>query len=411
MIAGDWDPEDLPPAPVDAPVDLSAIRAELEAAGAVDRETARELRNVSEEERERAIVDAAAWRAGVEASAHRAGFATMAEYLEATDPVPDRILRIVPRAEPVGEPAVLARLGVRRLADIPTDPPPPMLVGRCDPVGHTILYGTGGVGKGVLACQWIVELVRDGHVVLIVDYEAHETEWSRRISALGGPDVLAGAYYVAPLTPTWTGVRGPIWVQAADIRAIAEAIGATFVVIDSIVPACAGIDPMKPEAASQYAAALQLIARPALSLAHITKADDQRYPFGSVFWHNLARTTWSLAAGGESGQHTVILTHRKRNNYPDLGKFILNVTWRDGLPAEVWERGYSPALADRITAELAVGPLTVAELVTALNDDLDDDAEKVKDNSVRTALTRGRKNTPKRYTVAGDGTAARWSNV
>ena len=123
MIAGDWDPEDLPPAPVDAPVDLSAIRAELEAAGAVDRETARELRKVSEEERERAIVDAAAWRAGVEASAHRAGFATMAEYLEATDPVPDRILRIVPRAESVGEPAVLARLGVRRLADIPTDPP------------------------------------------------------------------------------------------------------------------------------------------------------------------------------------------------------------------------------------------------------------------------------------------------
>jgi hypothetical protein len=153
------------------------------------------------------------------------------------------------------------------------------------------------VGKGVLACQWIVELVRDGHVVLIVDYEAHETEWSRRISALGGPDALAGVYYVAPLTPTWTGVRGLVWAQAADIHAIAEAIRATFIVIDSIVPGCAGVDPMKPEAASQYAAALQLIARPALSLAHITKADDQRYPFGSVFWHNLARTTWSLAAG------------------------------------------------------------------------------------------------------------------
>jgi hypothetical protein len=107
----------------------------------------------------------------------------------------------------------------------------------------------------------------------------------------------------------------------------------------------------------------------------------------------------------------VILTHRKRNNYPNLDKFIVNVTWRDGLPAEVRERGYTPALADRITAELAVGPLTVAELVTALNDDLDDDAEKVKDNSVRTALRRGLNDTPKRYTVAGVGTAARWSNV
>ena len=110
MIAGDWDPEELPPAPVDAPVDLSAIRAELEAAGTVDRDAARELRNVSEEERERAIVNAAVARANlaaqaaavgrpmtpdeltqdraiVEAERVRLGLSTMAETLDMIDPL------------------------------------------------------------------------------------------------------------------------------------------------------------------------------------------------------------------------------------------------------------------------------------------------------------------------------------
>ena len=48
------------------------------------------------------------------------------------------------------------------LASIPTDPPPPLLIDRLDPEGHTILYGTGGIGKGALACSWIARLVAEG---------------------------------------------------------------------------------------------------------------------------------------------------------------------------------------------------------------------------------------------------------
>ncbi|HQU34348.1 MAG TPA: DnaB-like helicase N-terminal domain-containing protein [Thermoanaerobaculaceae bacterium] len=308
-------------------------------------------------------------------------------------------------------PALLARLGTHRLTEIATTAPPPLLVSRCDPLGHTILFGPGGVGKGVLACQWIVELARLGHVVVIVDYESHPEEWSRRILSLGGPEAHATVYHVAPLTPAWRGAHGAIWTQAADLHALVEELHATFVVVDSTIPACGGVDPMKPEAASLYAGALQFIGRPVLSLAHVTKADDQRYPFGSVFWHNLSRVTWSLSPGGSNGEHSVILTHRKRNNYGSLGKLLIHVRWEDGLPVEVTERRYSAALADRIVVELTAGPQTVSELVTVLNDNLDEGAEKFRPDSIRAALRRGAKATPKRFTFTGKGAAARWSNA
>jgi len=36
----------------------------------------------------------------------------------------------------------------------------------------------------------------------------------------------------------------------------------------------------------------------------------------------------------EGGSHAVVLTHRKHNNYPNLGKYELTVVWREGLPVE-----------------------------------------------------------------------------
>jgi putative DNA primase/helicase len=65
------------------------LRAEAEAAAAVDPIAALEWNRMGGEEQAQAIAAAAEWRAGVEASARRAGFATIADYLDATDPVPD----------------------------------------------------------------------------------------------------------------------------------------------------------------------------------------------------------------------------------------------------------------------------------------------------------------------------------
>lgn len=302
---------------------------------------------------------------------------------------------------------LIERLGARSLSDVSTDAPPPMRLDRLDPEGHTILYGTGGAGKGVLTTWWIAQLVRLGERVLILDYEGHATEWARRYAGLAGAANVERVLWVGPFTAAWQGRAGAIWKQKADIRALAEAFGATFVVIDSIVPACAGSDPMKPETAALYAAALEYIGRPALSIAHVTKAESLAYPFGSVFWHNLARVTWSLSRDGDQ----VILAHRKHNNYGALGRFVVTTTWHDGRPGEIWEQGYSAAMADRIDEVLGAESLTLGQITAQLAEEADEDAAAIKEDTVRKALTRGLRTTPKRFEIAGTGSTATWSRA
>lgn len=301
--------------------------------------------------------------------------------------------------------ALRARYGLRASSTIPDGPPPPLLIDRLDPEGNTVLFGPGGVGKGALACHWITRLTEAGQVVLIVDYEDHPSEWARRVASLGG--ITEGVLYVSPSAGSWSGTQGAIWAQADELRAVADVVGATYIVIDSIVVACGATDPLDPGAAGQYAAALARIGRPALSLGHVTKAEDGRYPFGSVFWHNLARVTWGLA----KGQGGAILTNRKANNYPNQGRQLVTVTWSDDRPASVWERSYTAKLAELITDALAERPLTVAEITTALEEDRDEDEPAIKADSVRHTLRRGLKADPRTFTVEGTGDRALWRNA
>lgn len=305
--------------------------------------------------------------------------------------------------------ALRARSGVRALVDISHAPPAPLLIDRLDPEGQTWLYGTGGSGKGTIAVSWIEQLVADGHRVLILDYEDHPSEWARRYFGLAG---LAGAdavHHVSPLGSSWQGRRGPIWALAGGIRELADDLRSDVVVVDSVVPACVGSDPVEPATAGEYSAAMQIIGRPSLSLAHVTKAGDLAYPFGSVFFHNLARVTWSLVRDGPGA----LLTSRKANNYAPLGRFVVDTVWRDGRPVEVHERGYAAVLADRIE-QVLVEPLTVTAIVARLNSDNEDGAQAIRDDSVRAALRRGikaRPSSPQRFTVAGEGVASIWRRV
>ena len=247
------------------------------------------------------------------------------------------------------------------LDSISMDPAPPMLIERLDPLGHTILYGTGGVGKGSVACWWIVQLIRDGHRVLVLDYEGHPEEWSRRIGSLDPGVHISGL--VRHLTPS-----APIRRAAAEIAWTCDTHELDYIVVDSAVMAV-GADPLKPEAAAEYAAALLAIGHPALTLAHVTKTDDSRYPFGSIFWHNLARMTWSLT--GDDGE--TLLRHRKHNNYQGLGTFSLAITWsEDGRLREVFERGYNATILRRALDALGdaddVAGASLGDLLTAVND-------------------------------------------
>ena len=134
-------------------------------------------------------------------------------------------------------------------------------------------------------------------------------------------------------------------------------------VVDSIVPATGG-DPSDPTIPSRYFGALQRMGVPSLSLAHVTKVHDPTYPFGSAFWHNLARVTWSLMPKGED----ILLTMRKSNNYQKPPAQTVIYTWQDGVLREVWERKASVVLLDRILEVLEDGPATTSDIAGMLND-------------------------------------------
>lgn len=295
------------------------------------------------------------------------------------------------------------RLGARQLRDIDRSPPKDLLLNKLDAEGHTIIHGAGGVGKGVTATWLTGQLVEAEHVVLTLDYEGHAEEWSRRYFGLFGMAGMERVWHVSPLAMSFEDQHGPIWATQHAIRELADAVGATYVVIDSIVTACFGADPMDPGTPALYASALQFIGRPALSLAHVTKEHDLRYPFGSVFWHNLARVTWSMAKEGDQ----VVMTQRKANNHALRGRVLLSTTWHDGLPREVHEQSYTAALADRID-EILGEPIPVARIVAILNEDAGEDQARVKADSVRAALRRGMTVDPKRFTVQGSGDSQLW---
>jgi hypothetical protein len=129
----------------------------------------------------------------------------------------------------------------------------------------------------------------------------------------------------------------------------------------------------------------------------VPKNGTLKYPFASVFWHNLARVTWSLSRDGER----ILLTNRKANNYARGGRFALTIDWWEGLPREVSIQGYTAALSDRIDEALGSAEMTVGEIVAAIVENLDDDEQKPPADSIRKTLRRGLKAVPQRYTLDG----------
>jgi hypothetical protein len=288
----------------------------------------------------------------------------------------------------------LERAGARALGDIDRSAAPPLLVGRISPNGHTILYGPGDAGKGLLSCWWIVQHVLGGGRVLILDFEDHPEEWARRIWGLGGAEMFED-----------TPIRhiSPLRAGKLDWDVLVAAAGeheATLVVVDSIAYAIPGKDPSDPDAATTYSRLIQPFGVPVLSLAHMNRMGDARYPFGSVFWHAGARITWSLVPDGEHGSK---LHNRKHNNYPWQGAYMVTSDWLDDVPRNVRERTYSASLAERIAEVLKTGPASLDDVVAALNDD--DSGEVVKRNSVLQALRRGLMATPRLWTTNDE----RWS--
>ncbi len=302
------------------------------------------------------------------------------------------------------------------LSDMPTDPPPPLLLGRLHPIQATILYGPGDAGKGTLAVSWAKQLADTGRRVAILDYEGNDLEWSSRLHGLGGADVL----YLAPSRdypagrvphpPAAGGRRYPDMdsMRAAGLAGHVDQLKdelddaeIDYIIIDSAGMAAPG-DPGSPEPVMAYFAALQQLRRPSLTIAHTNRAGDSRYPFGSVYWHALSRLSWSLIPEGDDSAK---LQNRKHNNYAWQGAYMFSPTYRNDVLREVWERPYGVTLAERISEVLLDGPATLDDILAALA--ADGTGEAPKRNSISHALRRGLSTIPKPWTVNEDS----WSST
>jgi hypothetical protein len=270
-----------------------------------------------------------------------------------------------------------ARATAVLLADLDASPPPPLLLGRLHPLAHTILFGNGGVGKGALASSWIAKLEKVGIRTLIVDFERNDTEWAGRTKGLG----LSGldTWYMDPI--------GTLWDVQDDIKAIVEERSIDYLVIDSMIPALGDSDYASPEGARKYAASLLYIGKPALSLAHVNRAGDHSSPFGSAFHKNLCRLMWSLEDRGENK----ILTQRKNNNYEPTPPQQITLMWDMGKLVHVVELGYAQVLTERIKDAITfLGPSSIADIVTQLNDNLALGEVEFKTATIKSALYRSK---------------------
>jgi len=204
------------------------------------------------------------------------------------------------------------------LSDIELVMPEPPLFDRVHASEHSILYGDGSSGKGVVAANWVSRMTIANMRVLIVDYEYHaSSEWKYRIDGFGG-DMTK----VAIIQP-----QKPIWEIAGWLRDIAA--GFDYVVVDSVTYACFGEEVEKSVNATRYSMAINMIGKPTLSIAHVTKENlDPNHPFGSIFWSNGARVTIGLSRKkADDPESERIMRNPKSNQRAGFRTLAIDWSW------------------------------------------------------------------------------------
>jgi hypothetical protein len=186
-----------------------------------------------------------------------------------------------------------------------------------------LIFGEGGTGKSFIALLAAI-LVQSGRTalglrptqgnVLYLDYETSKETQNERVKALCAglslPEMqIAYRYCYHPL--------------AEDIETIQDMVSdktITFLIVDSLGPACGG-DPNEAELAIRMFNALRQLRISSLLIDHVAKhqLDGQKAsPYGSVYKTNLARSVWQIIPSTDKGAfHTKVgLFHRKVNFGP-----------------------------------------------------------------------------------------------
>lgn len=176
------------------------------------------------------------------------------------------------------------------------------------PLKHpTVIFGDGGSAKSYFALYWAGRMAELGMSVLYVDWEWTKDEHRDRIEQLFGPAFPSVKHIEA---------YRPLRDESDRIQRIIKAKRIQFVVFDSVGIAC-GSDPSTSDACLGYWQVVRQLGVGSLHIAHVTKgfngrADDQK-PFGSTYWHNMARATYNIK-GEPQGERAIAVGIYSRKN-------------------------------------------------------------------------------------------------
>jgi AAA domain-containing protein len=262
----------------------------------------------------------------------------------------------------------------RTLADIPDDPPGPLLFGMLED-GPTIAYGAPGVGKGTTGAWIVTECQAAGLRPVIYDAERRPREWSRRVAGLGGD--RSNVVYVEPMDLPVSHRGRPLWDVAAVLDTIVTAAGGDLLMIDSIMPATGvGEERLKSDASVPFlwVAALDALGIPSLSFGHPPKGQPEGEPFGSFAWVAAARLTW-LGTKAEGDGHRIRWRPKKRNERGHIPGVLLTIDYGDdGRPCSVSRADDEESTRDWLLAALVHGPRSVADMAEDMLSETDNPA-------------------------------------
>ena len=204
--------------------------------------------------------------------------------------------------------------------------------------------------------------VTDFGRVLYLDFEnVGQRGFRRRIARLFeglGLEPVPGVF------DYWDGRGIPLTNQIDALVAKVRKDNVRLVIIDSAAPAAGG-KPEDSDVSLAFFNALAKLHTTTLLIAHITKDGDNLKPFGSGFWHNMARRTWYVQRAALEGADDIDvgLYCRKVNDGPTPYPKALGVRFhgRSG-PVTVYHKSFIEV--DRTLDRLRAMPLRLRDALT-----------------------------------------------
>jgi len=263
----------------------------------------------------------------------------------------------------------------------------------------SMLIAHGDSLKSLLLLFVLGNLALAGYKVLYLDWEWTAARHRGRKRKLFGTDRIQGLFYLR--------CQGPLTIEVDRIRRFADKHGITFFGVDSVGLAADG-KLSDDDTAIRFHRALGTLPGGKLCAAHVPKAtltpdaaarpDHTVTPFGSVFFSNLCRMSWSVRKqpGVTPNQATVGLFPAKQNGGERVHPVGLTFDFMPNrIQVQRSDMTTVEGLAERlpirtrIEAALKRGPMTYAALADELGQKVDSIQKAVKRNSDKFTVVSG----------------------